>query len=59
MNIYNSNGILVFTTNNIEIGWDGNYKNNPQPMGVYVYVVKFTNKNGETSTQKGELMLIR
>ncbi len=59
MNIYSSNGTLVFTTNNIEEGWDGNYKNNPQPMGVYVYVVKFTNKKGITSTQKGELMLIR
>ncbi len=59
MNIYSSNGTLVFTTNNIEEGWNGTYKNNPQPMGVYVYVVKFTNKKGITSTQKGELMLIR
>lgn len=59
MDIYNSNGVMMFTTNNIEEGWDGTYKGNPQPMAVYVYIVKFTNKNGVTATQKGELMLIR
>ena len=42
-----------------EEGWDGTYKGNPQPMAVYIYIVKFTNKNGVTATQKGELMLIR
>ena len=59
MDVYNSNGVMMFTTNNIEEGWDGTYKGNPQPMAVYVYIVKFTNKNGVTATQKGELMLIR
>ncbi|MBO7224541.1 MAG: gliding motility-associated C-terminal domain-containing protein, partial [Bacteroidales bacterium] len=59
MDIYNSNGVMIFTTNNIEEGWDGTYKGNPQPMAVYVYIVKFTNKNGVTAIQKGELMLIR
>lgn len=59
MDIYNSNGVMMFTTNNIEEGWDGTYKGNPQPMAVYIYIVKFTNKNGVTATQKGELMLIR
>ncbi len=59
MDIYNSNGVMMFTTNDIEQGWDGTYKGNPQPMAVYVYIVKFTNKKGITSMQKGELMLIR
>lgn len=59
MDIYASNRGLVFSTNNIEEGWDGNYKGNPQPTGVYVYIVKFTNADGITSTQKGKLMLIR
>ena len=59
MNIYSSNGTLVFTSDNIEQGWDGNYKGNPQPMAVYVYFVKFTNLRGENIQQKGELMLIR
>lgn len=59
MDIYNSNGILVFTTNNIEEGWNGYYKGELQPMAVYVYIVRFTNNNGVSSIQKGKLMLIR
>lgn len=59
MDIYNSNGILVFTTNNIEEGWNGYYKGELQPMAVYVYIVRFTNNNGVLSTQKGKLMLVR
>ena len=59
MDIYSSNGTLVFTSNNIEYGWDGTYKGSPQPQGVYVYVVKFITPKGESSQQKGELMLIR
>ncbi|MEE1020898.1 MAG: gliding motility-associated C-terminal domain-containing protein, partial [Bacteroidales bacterium] len=59
MHIYSSNGTLVFVSNNIEQGWDGTFKGNLQPMGVYVYVVKFTTPNGETRQQKGDLMLIR
>lgn len=59
MHIYSSNGTLVFVSNNIEQGWDGTFKGNLQPMGVYVYVVKFTTPSGETRQQKGDLMLIR
>lgn len=59
MDIYNSNGILVFTTNNIEEGWNGYYKGELQPMAVYVYIVRFTNNNGVSATQKGKLMLVR
>src|SRR5690606_35447476 len=37
--IFNRWGTKIFETNNIEEGWDGKYNGQPQPMGVYVYIV--------------------
>ena len=35
--IYNRWGNLVFKSNEIHEGWNGNYQNNPVPQDVYVY----------------------
>ena len=43
--IYNRNGILVFSTNNISEGWDGRYKGLMQDMGIY-FVKLITLENG-------------
>ncbi len=60
MNIYNRWGNQVFTTNNINgVGWDGNYGNKPQPMGVYVYNISVAFKNGEFKNYTGNVTLIR
>ena len=43
--IYNRNGILMFTTNKISEGWDGRYKGLIQDMGIY-FVKLITLENG-------------
>lgn len=59
MYIYHRNGNLVFTSKDINIGWNGQYKGKNCEQGAYVYIVKFINLNGEQFVQKGTVNLIR
>lgn len=59
MDIYNRNGMLLFTGNNISEGWDGTTVGGDAPEGVYIYIVRFKDTKGKTHTQKGSLMLFR
>jgi hypothetical protein len=49
----------MFETTNIDEGWDGNYKGNPQPMGVYIYMVDAVTNSGRRFTKQGNVTLIR
>lgn len=43
LNIFNRQGLLVFTTTDPEATWDGTDLNgNPCPMGAYVYVYRYS-----------------
>lgn len=61
--IFSSWGNLLFESNgridNESNGWDGKYKGQAQPTGVYIYVAKLTQPNGTAVTKKGSITLIR
>jgi gliding motility-associated-like protein len=57
--IYNRWGQLVFESNDPNLGWDGTYKGNPQPMDVYAYTLEATFFDGKKTTKKGDITLIR
>lgn len=57
--IYNRWGELVFETNNLSVGWDGNYKGNAQDMETFVWQARVKFYNGEFEEKGGELTLIR
>ena len=58
--IYNRWGGLVFQTNDIQSGWDGNYENREQPIGVYVWLANYViTKTGKPKTAKGNVTLVR
>ncbi|MBP1646185.1 MAG: Microbial collagenase precursor [Bacteroidetes bacterium] len=59
MYIYHRNGNLVFTSKDINYGWNGQYKGKLCEQGAYVYIVKFINLKGEQYVQKGTVNLIR
>jgi gliding motility-associated-like protein len=60
MEIFNRWGEVVFSTNNVNSrGWDGELGNKPQPMGVYVYVIKVTYDNLINKVYKGNVTLVR
>ncbi|MEA3447209.1 MAG: PKD domain-containing protein [Bacteroidota bacterium] len=57
--IYNRWGELVFETTDLEKGWDGSYKGNPQNADTYVYIVKARTFDGRILNKKGQILLIR
>jgi gliding motility-associated-like protein len=59
MKIFNQWGELIYETRDQSKGWDGTYKGKQQPIGVYVYVVNVTLKDGSTVVKKGSLSLVR
>lgn len=57
--VFNRWGQEVFSTTDIDQGWDGTFKDQPQPMGVYVYQVEVKLPNGKKATKTGNVTLIR
>lgn len=57
--IYNRWGELIFESNNLEVGWDGTYKGQPQAMDTYIYVIKALGYNGQVIEKKGNITLLR
>jgi gliding motility-associated-like protein len=58
--IYNNWGEIIFQTNIVgSLGWDGTWKDEPQPMGVYVYTAIVTTADGAVVEISGDISLIR
>jgi gliding motility-associated-like protein len=57
--IVSRSGQVVYTSKNINEGWDGNIKGNAAPMGVYVYTIKYTNELKNEQTLTGHVTLIK
>jgi gliding motility-associated-like protein len=61
--IYDRWGMMVFETRDINQGWDGKYKGQPQPMGTYVYIVEAIGASAEAGGRRfyrqGNVTLIR
>ncbi|WP_081148309.1 T9SS type B sorting domain-containing protein [Niastella vici] len=57
--IYNRWGQLVFSTNQVGKGWDGNVGGNRQSTENFVYMVQGVDYNGKVVNQKGNIILIR
>lgn len=57
--VYSQWGQQIFYSANIANGWDGTFKGNPQPVGVYVYHLKAIMNNGRELTKKGTITLIK
>jgi gliding motility-associated-like protein len=52
-------GEKVFSTDNIDQGWDGTRNGQPSPLGVYAWIVIAQTKDGQEVTKKGNVTLIR
>ncbi len=56
--IYNRFGELVFSTNNINKGWDGRYKGKLQPVETYRYVAAVLSFDEKIRQKKGTIKLL-
>lgn len=59
MDVYDRWGGLVFTSRDFGIGWDGVYKGQGSPTGVYVCVINYTSATGESQSLKSTFILLR
>ena len=61
MNIYTRWGGLIYSTDNIEVGWNGKYDNSGTEvqLGVYMYYIKTKDVFGALHEYTGQLTLIR
>ena len=57
--VFNRWGIVVFTTTEMNKGWDGNFQGVPQGSGAFVYAVQGVDNTGKTILRKGTVVLIR
>ncbi|MFN5848360.1 MAG: SBBP repeat-containing protein, partial [Chitinophagales bacterium] len=57
--IFNRLGEKVYSSSSIyDLGWDGNYKNQLAPTGVYTYILEYTSFRSRY-IKTGEVMLVR
>lgn len=57
--VFNRWGEIMFTTNSLTEGWDGNYKGKPVPNGVFAYLVKAWSFDDSLYTYKGTITVLR
>jgi len=57
--VFNRLGQMLFTTTDREQGWDGTFRNEFVPEGVYVYVVRFISASRKEFERRGTVTLIR
>lgn len=58
LSLFNRYGERILYSKNQQVEWDGTYKGNPQPAGVYIYMLSL-NHDGENKFFKGTVTLIR
>lgn len=59
LQIFDRWGEIVFTSNDITIGWDGTYNGDLMTPETYVYTVRITYLDDKEILQKGSFVLIR
>ncbi|WP_286756895.1 gliding motility-associated C-terminal domain-containing protein [Roseivirga sp. UBA838] len=62
MQVYNKWGTVVFSSENIQEGWDGTYQGQPAPAGKYSYIMFYVVEINNTTyeqTFRGSFELIR
>lgn len=59
LNIFNKWGELLFVSKDINIGWDGYYRDKLVQQDVYVYKIQVTFVDGNSETYVGDITLIR
>jgi len=58
LQIFNRWGQLIFESENPEQGWDGTYKGNMVPVGVYVYRLVYQNPEQDAMVKRGTVVVV-
>ncbi|MBQ7984381.1 MAG: gliding motility-associated C-terminal domain-containing protein [Bacteroidales bacterium] len=55
--VYSRSGQLLFETNNVDEGWNGEYKGVICPVGTYVYKIQYVDSDGMQQNKAGAFLL--
>ena len=58
LSIFNRNGDLVFLARDIRAGWDGQVHGRTLMQGMYVYVIKYKDRQGNEQRKQGQILLV-
>ena len=58
MSIFNRKGELMFLSQDMGIGWDGQLHGQTLPSGVYVCIIKYTDSQGNIQKKQGQVTLL-
>ena len=59
MVVYSRDGRPVFSTNDIDQGWDARRDGSPVPQGTYVWIARFRDSAGSMRQEKGTVTVVR
>ncbi len=59
LSVYDRWGTIIFNEANTALGWDGKYKGQTCPLGVYVYKVEVKAMSGVVKYKTGHVTLVR
>lgn len=59
MRIYNRWGELLYESTDVNEGWNGSFRNVPQPLGVYVWTSSYAFRDGKKNTESGNLTIVK
>ncbi len=59
LKIFNRWGELLYTTINLEEGWDGTFRGNQMPEGTYTFIANIKDRAGRTFKRSGSVLLLR
>jgi len=59
MQIFNRWGELMFSTTDIQSGWDGTFRGTDMPEGTYTFIAHITDRAGRTFKRSGSVLLLR
>nr|MBA3663735.1 PKD domain-containing protein [Bacteroidota bacterium] len=57
--VYNNWGEILFTSDDQAKGWDGKYKDQPAPLGVYVWILDVELYNGKSVRKTGDITILK
>ena len=58
LQVFNKSGELIFSSRELEIGWDGYYREAAAKQGVYIYQCTGTWKNGDPFNYRGDITIL-
>ena len=57
--VFNRWGTILYSTKDIHRGWNGTYKGEIQPVGIYGYIVQIKLSDGREELYKGTVTLVK